>query len=114
VLKGKSVRVLVIEDHRPMAEAVALGLRREGMAVDVALDGPSGLQRALENNYDVDAGGQSDDPAAVLAARLAKLTTARSGGTRPRRRPRYVAGLIPAPADRCPLTCATASPSWPT
>jgi DNA-binding response OmpR family regulator len=53
VLKGKSVRVLVIEDHPPMAEAVALGLRREGMAVDVALDGASGLHRALENNYDV-------------------------------------------------------------
>jgi DNA-binding response OmpR family regulator len=47
------VRVLVIEDHPPMAEAVAFGLRREGMAVDVALDGPSGLHRALENNYDV-------------------------------------------------------------
>ncbi len=42
-------------------------------------------------------GGLDDakDPAAVLAARLAKLTAARSGGTRPRRRPRYIAGLIP-------------------
>jgi conjugative relaxase-like TrwC/TraI family protein len=45
----------------------------------------------------VRAGGLDDanDPAVVLAARLAKLTAARSGGTRPRRRPRYVAGLIP-------------------
>jgi DNA-binding response OmpR family regulator len=52
--KGKqTVRVLVIEDSPPMAEAVALGLRREGIAVDVALDGSSGLDRALDNNYDV-------------------------------------------------------------
>jgi hypothetical protein len=45
----------------------------------------------------VRAGGLDDanDPAAVLAARLAKLTAARAGGTRPRRRPRYIAGLIP-------------------
>ena len=33
-------------------------------------------------------------PAAVRAARLANLTVGSSGGTRPRRRPRYVAGLI--------------------
>ncbi len=37
----------------------------------------------------------AEDPAAVLQARLAKLTAARAGGTRPRRRPRYLAGLIP-------------------
>jgi len=36
-----------------MAEAVAVGLRRERMAVDVALDGPSGLARAVDNDYDV-------------------------------------------------------------
>jgi conjugative relaxase-like TrwC/TraI family protein len=35
------------------------------------------------------------DPAAVLQARLAKLTATRAGGTRPRQRPRYLAGLIP-------------------
>ncbi|HUA49564.1 MAG TPA: MobF family relaxase [Solirubrobacteraceae bacterium] len=52
----------------------------------------------------VRAGGLNDakDPAAVLAARLAKLTAARSGGTRPRRRPRYVAGLIPEAAGTMP------------
>jgi DNA-binding response OmpR family regulator len=47
------VRVLVIEDDQEMAEAVATGLRRIRMAVDVALDGPSGLDRALVNDYDV-------------------------------------------------------------
>jgi DNA-binding response OmpR family regulator len=47
------VRVLVIEDDHEMAEAVATGLRRARMAVDIALDGPSGLERALLNDYDV-------------------------------------------------------------
>ena len=47
------MRVLVIEDQVEMAEAVAVGLRRAQMAVDVALDGPSGLERALVNHYDV-------------------------------------------------------------
>ncbi len=52
----------------------------------------------------VQAGGLDDakDPAAVLAARLAKLTAARSGGTRPRRRHRYVAGLIPEASGAMP------------
>ena len=35
----RQVRVLVIEDHVEMAEAVAVGLRRAHMAVDVAFDG---------------------------------------------------------------------------
>jgi len=47
------VRVLVIEDDREMAETVAIGLRHAGMAVDVAFDGPTGLERALVNDYDV-------------------------------------------------------------
>jgi DNA-binding response OmpR family regulator len=47
------VRVLVIEDDREMAETVAAGLRHAGMAVDVALDGAAGLDRALASDYDV-------------------------------------------------------------
>jgi len=47
------VRVLVIEDDVEMAETVAAGLRHARMAVDVALDGPAGLERALVNDYDV-------------------------------------------------------------
>jgi DNA-binding response OmpR family regulator len=47
------VRVLVIGDDQEMAEAVTTGLRRARMAVDVALDGPTGLERALLNDYDV-------------------------------------------------------------
>ena len=51
--KGVTVRVLVIEDDEEMAEAVASGLRRARMAVDVAFDGRAGLERALLNDYDV-------------------------------------------------------------
>jgi len=43
----------VIEDHAEMAETVAVGLRRAQMAVDVALDGTAGLERALTADYDV-------------------------------------------------------------
>jgi DNA-binding response OmpR family regulator len=45
--------VLVVEDDEELAHTVAAGLRRAGMAVDVALDGASGLERALCNDYDV-------------------------------------------------------------
>lgn len=47
------MRVLVIEDDAELAEAIAIGLRRAQMAVDVALDGRAGLRRALVNEYDV-------------------------------------------------------------
>jgi len=47
------VRVLVIEDDEELAETVAAGLRHARMAVDVALDGEGGLERALVNDYDV-------------------------------------------------------------
>jgi len=47
------VRVLVGEDEVPLADAVARGLRREGMAVDVAHDGDRGLEKAMMTRYDV-------------------------------------------------------------
>ena len=47
------MRVLVVEDEEVMADVVCLGLRREGMAVDVALDGAAALDKALINDYDV-------------------------------------------------------------
>ena len=47
------MRVLVVEDNSVVADAVAEGLRDQGMAVDVAYDGPSGLQKASVNTYDV-------------------------------------------------------------
>src|SRR5215510_5701466 len=47
------MRVLVIEDERNLADAIARGLRREGMAVDLAYDGTSGHEAALVTRYDV-------------------------------------------------------------
>ncbi|MEJ2859145.1 MULTISPECIES: response regulator transcription factor [Saccharothrix] len=47
------MRVLVVEDDEEMAHTVATGLRRAHVAVDVALDGTSGLERALRTDYDV-------------------------------------------------------------
>ncbi|MFL6120851.1 response regulator transcription factor [Actinophytocola sp.] len=47
------MRVLVVEDDEELADTVAAGLRRAGMAVDVALDGAGGLERAQCNDYDV-------------------------------------------------------------
>jgi two-component system, OmpR family, response regulator VanR len=41
------------EDERGVADAVARGLRREGMAVDVAYDGGAALDKARLNSYDV-------------------------------------------------------------
>jgi DNA-binding response OmpR family regulator len=47
------MRVLIVEDHRRLATAVADGLRREGMAVDLAFDGADALAHAAINGYDV-------------------------------------------------------------
>jgi DNA-binding response OmpR family regulator len=47
------MRVLVVEDHRRLAAALADGLRREGMAIDLAFDGTGALQRIAVNRYDV-------------------------------------------------------------
>ena len=47
------MRVLVVEDEVPLADAVARGLRREGMAVDVAYDGDDGHEKAAITRYDV-------------------------------------------------------------
>jgi DNA-binding response OmpR family regulator len=47
------MRVLVVEDHRELAATVAVGLRREGMAVDLAHDGASALEHAGRGDYDV-------------------------------------------------------------
>jgi DNA-binding response OmpR family regulator len=47
------MRVLVVEDHERLARAVAEGLRREGMAVDLSLDGADALSHIALNRYDV-------------------------------------------------------------
>ena len=45
--------MLVVEDEAALADAVARGLRREGMAVDVAYDGVDGHEKATVTRYDV-------------------------------------------------------------
>jgi DNA-binding response OmpR family regulator len=47
------VRVLVVEDECLLADAIAEGLRRQAMAVDVAYDGGAALQQLAVNDYDV-------------------------------------------------------------
>lgn len=73
------MRVLVVEDEEPLAEAVARGLRREGMAVDVAYDGDLGLEKAMVTRYDVlvldrDLPGRSGDDICRHLAQEGSLT----------------------------------------
>jgi DNA-binding response OmpR family regulator len=48
-----AMRVLVAEDFEILAKAIATGLRREGMAVDVVLDGEEALESLSVTRYDV-------------------------------------------------------------
>ena len=83
------MKVLVAEDHERLARAVAAGLRRYGMVVDVALDGDEALARLGANRYDVVVldrdlpGVHGDDVCRALAAersesRVLMLTAAGS------------------------------------
>jgi DNA-binding response OmpR family regulator len=47
------MRVLVAEDHEVLSAAIAVGLRREGMAVDVVPDGSDALDHIGLTRYDV-------------------------------------------------------------
>ncbi|MEU9745943.1 MULTISPECIES: response regulator transcription factor [Streptomyces] len=47
------MRVLIVEDHRELAETVGAGLRQDGMAVDLAHDGPAALDMTAVYEYDV-------------------------------------------------------------
>ncbi|HTZ26900.1 MAG TPA: response regulator transcription factor [Streptosporangiaceae bacterium] len=47
------MRVLVAEDFRVLATVIGTGLRREGMAVDVVLDGDEALGHLAATRYDV-------------------------------------------------------------
>jgi DNA-binding response OmpR family regulator len=83
------MRVLIAEDDDRLARAVAAGLRRRGMTVDVALDGGDALDRLAVGGYDVVVldrdlpGVHGDDVCRALAAersasRILMLTAARS------------------------------------
>ncbi|MGI5216060.1 response regulator transcription factor [Plantactinospora sp. CA-290183] len=47
------MRVLIVEDHRVLADTIAEGLRHEAMAVDVVYDGAAATERVAVNEYDV-------------------------------------------------------------
>jgi DNA-binding response OmpR family regulator len=83
------MRVLVAEDDEVLAKAVAVGLRREGMAVDIALNGNDAVTRLGINHYDVVVldrdlpGTHGDDVCRTLiadrsASRVLMLTAASS------------------------------------
>ena len=46
-------KVLIVEDEENLAKFIGLELKHEGYEVETVLDGRSGLDSALENNYDV-------------------------------------------------------------
>jgi DNA-binding response OmpR family regulator len=48
-----SVRVLLIEDHKPLVRILKQGLEEEGFAVDTAADGEEGDYKAHTADYDV-------------------------------------------------------------
>jgi DNA-binding response OmpR family regulator len=83
------MRVLVVEDHDRLARALAAGLRRRGMSVDVSFDGEDALDRLAVSQYDVVVldrdlpGVHGDDICRTLvanrsASRVLMLTAARS------------------------------------
>jgi DNA-binding response OmpR family regulator len=48
-----AVRLLLVEDHRPLVRALRRGLEEEGFAVDVAYDGEEAGYKAESAEYDV-------------------------------------------------------------
>ncbi len=69
------MRLLLVEDEERLANTIARGLRNEGMAVDVVLDGSTALSKAAVNSYDVVVldrnlpGVHGDDVCRTLVAR---------------------------------------------
>ncbi|MPY83219.1 MAG: response regulator [Actinophytocola sp.] len=80
---------MVVEDEEALAEAVARGLRREGMAVDVALNGDDGHEKAMVTRYDVivldrDLPGMSGDTLCreiVASGQLSRVLMLTASGT---------------------------------
>jgi len=50
---GNKMRLLLIEDYRPLQKSLTKGLREAGFAVDTTADGEEGLWYAMSNEYDV-------------------------------------------------------------
>ncbi len=47
------VKILIVEDEKQMASFISLELNHEGYEVDVVYNGIDGLDKALNNNYDI-------------------------------------------------------------
>jgi two-component system copper resistance phosphate regulon response regulator CusR len=47
------MRILLVEDEEKVSRFIVRGLAAEGLAVDAAADGPSGLELATTYNYDL-------------------------------------------------------------
>jgi DNA-binding response OmpR family regulator len=47
------MRILIVEDEKGIANFLRDGLKEEGFAVDVAVDGKKGLELSIENDYDI-------------------------------------------------------------
>jgi len=87
------MRVLIAEDDSELAEVLATGLRRENMAVDIALTGDAAEEKITATDYDVlvldrDLPGIHGDDvcrqvvASGVATRILMLTAAGSVGDR--------------------------------
>ena len=108
------MRVLVVEDQQELAETVATGLRREGMAVDVALDGGAALavrRRSTTTTWSCSTATSpvhGDRVCATLVERGARarvLMLTASAGIEDR-----VVGSASAPTTTC--RSRSRSPSW--
>lgn len=51
--RSNVMRILLVEDEVPLAQAIQRGLAQEGMVVDICHNGVDGLWLATENPYDV-------------------------------------------------------------
>ena len=105
------MRVLVAEDEKDLADAIAVGLRREGYAVDVAYDGDDAFVKARVYPYDLvcldlnmpgldgrDVCRRLRDDREAPDPRILMLTARARRRRRPDRRPRRRRGRLPRQA----------------
>jgi DNA-binding response OmpR family regulator len=48
-----AMRLLLVEDYKPLQKSIAMGMREAGFAVDISGDGEEGFWYASTNDYDV-------------------------------------------------------------
>ena len=110
------MRILLVEDEKPLSAAIVKMLEQEHFALDAAYTGPDGLDCALSGIYDaivLDVMLPGMDGFAVLRAAAAGRFYAGADADRPRRRAGSRAGAEPG---RGLLTCPSplnAASWWP-